>query len=219
MSSMPAVTRGSGCARGLDRVARWLGRHWLAVINLFWGAYIGLAILAPVLMLAGWTGPAKAIYLLYRPACHQRPERSFFLGGPHIAYSGDELAAAGIDVDPLARANGSAAVGFKIAVCERDTALYGSVFVSGLIYGVFRKRLRRLRLPLWACLLFLAPLAVDGSLQLFGLYESTWPLRALTGVLFGLGPVLYAYPLIDESLVDMGPPRPVPLAGWDGRTG
>ncbi len=206
------MTRGSGCARGLDRGARWLGRHWLAVMNLFWGLYVGLALLAPVLMQVGWTGPGKVIYLLYRPACHQRPERSFFLGGPQGAYSLEELSAAGVDVDPLARAIGSPSLGWKVAVCERDTALYGAVFVAGLVYGLFRKRLRRLRIPLWACLLLLLPMAVDGTLQLFGLYESTWLVRSATGALFGIGPVLFAYPLLDESLADLNPHHPLPPA-------
>jgi len=165
-----------------------------------------------VLMQVGWTGPSKVIYLLYRPACHQRPERSFFLGGPQGAYSLEELSAAGVDVDPLARAIGSPSLGWKVAVCERDTALYGAVFVAGVVYGLFRKRLRRLRIPLWAFLLFLFPMAVDGTLQLFGLYESTWLLRASTGALFGIGPVLFAYPLFDESLANLSPRHPAPPA-------
>ena len=207
MASAPQVSRATGCMRRLDRAGRWIGRHWLALMNLFWGGYVGLALLAPVLMLLGWAGPAKAIYLLYRPACHQRPERSFFLGGPQGSYSAEDLQAAGVDVDPLARAIGNAQTGFKVAMCERDTALYGAVAATGLAYAVFRKRMRRIRLPLWAGLLFVAPMAVDGTLQLLGFYESTWLLRSLTGVLFGIGPVLLAYPLLDESLGDAATPR------------
>jgi len=70
---------------------------------------------APVFMDVGWTVPAKVIYTVYRPACHQRPERSYFLGGPQAVYSKEELAAAGVDVDPFTRAIGNATVGWKVA--------------------------------------------------------------------------------------------------------
>jgi hypothetical protein len=60
----------------VDKVIFRLAKHWLALANLLWGLYVGLPLLAPVLMDAGWTAPAKVIYTLYRPACHQRPERS-----------------------------------------------------------------------------------------------------------------------------------------------
>jgi len=182
-------------------------------MNLFWGAYVLLALAAPVLMLLGWTGPAKVVYWLYRPACHQRPERSFFLGGLQSTYSAQELAGMGIDVDPLVRAIGGPSVGYKVAVCERDTALYGAVFAMGVVYAVFRKGMRRIRIPLWAGLLFAAPLAVDGTLQLLGVYESTWLLRSLTGAVFGVGPVLLAYPLLDESLGEPNPSSLSPKVG------
>ncbi|HSJ59189.1 MAG TPA: hypothetical protein VLC95_18530, partial [Anaerolineae bacterium] len=74
-----------------DRAIWRLAVHWLFLVNLFWGLYVGLPFLAPVLMNAGLETPAKLIYLLYRPACHQRPERSYFLGGPQATYSIEEL--------------------------------------------------------------------------------------------------------------------------------
>ena len=71
----------------VDKAIFKLAKHWLLLANLLWGLYVGLPILAPVLMNAGWTVPAKAIYTIYRPACHQRPERSYFFGGPAAIYS------------------------------------------------------------------------------------------------------------------------------------
>lgn len=203
MEPKPAVMERRGCAQGVNRGARWLARHWLALLNLFWSIYVGLPVLAPVLMDVGWTGPAGAIYLLYRPACHQRPERSFFIDGPKAAYSRPELAAAGIDVDPLARAIGNATIGWKMAFCERDTAMYGATLATGLVYGLLRKRLRRMRrMPFRIYLLFLIPIGVDGTLQLIGLYESSWLARSLTGALFGVGSALFAYPYLDDSFGD-----------------
>jgi uncharacterized membrane protein len=180
-----------------------LAVHWLALFNLFWGLYVGLPLLAPALMNAGLTGPAKVIYTLYRPACHQRPERSYFLGGPQAVYTVEELAAAGVDTDPLARAIGNESLGWKVAFCERDVATYGVLFIGGLAYGLVRKRVRNWRLPFWAFLVFLVPMGIDGSLQLFGLHESNWVLRSITGGLFGLGAVLFAYPYLEEGFRDV----------------
>jgi uncharacterized membrane protein len=43
------------------------------------------------------------------------------------------------------------------------------------------------------------PMAVDGFTQLFGLRESTWQLRTLTGGLFGLACVWFGFPLLDRT--------------------
>jgi uncharacterized membrane protein len=183
----------------VDRTVLGLARHWLAMLSLFWGLYIGL----PLLMNLGWTGPAKLIYTVYRPACHQRPDRSYFLGGPHLIYSSEELAEAGVDVGPFSRDIGNEAVGWKVAFCERDVAIYGALFLGGLIYGLIRRRRGGWLLPFRYYLLFLVPLGIDGVLQLFGLYESTWLLRSLTGILFGFGSVLFAYPYLDDGFAEV----------------
>lgn len=187
----------------VDKAIFKLAKHWLALANLFWGLYVGLPLLAPVLMDAGWTVPAKAIYTIYRPACHQRPERSYFYGGPQAIYSVEELEAAGLDTNPFARELGSEQLGWKVAFCERDVAIYGSIFLMGIVYALFRKRLsaRRMRVRYFA--LFLLPMAIDGVLQLFGFYESTWLMRSLTGAIFGIGAVLFAYPYVDEGFADV----------------
>jgi uncharacterized membrane protein len=187
----------------VDKVIFRLAKHWLALANLLWGLYVGLPLLAPVLMDAGWTAPAKVIYTLYRPACHQRPERSYFYGGPEAIYSIEELEAAGVDTNPFARAIGNEQVGWKVAFCERDVAIYGSIFLTGLVYAVFRKQLSSRRMRLRRFALFLVPMAIDGTLQLFGIYESTWLMRSLTGAIFGIGAVLFAYPYVDEGFADV----------------
>ena len=187
----------------VDKAIFRLAKHWLALASLFWGLYVGLPLLAPVLMDAGWTAPAKAIYTLYRPACHQRPERSYFYGGPQVIYSVEELAAAGLDTNPFAREIGNEQLGWKVAFCERDVAIYGSIFVTGLVYGVFRKRLGARRMRVLHFALFLVPMAIDGVLQLFSGYESTWLMRSLTGAFFGIGAVLFAYPYVNEGFADV----------------
>ena len=67
----------------------------------------------------------------------------------------------------------------------------------------FRKRLGKWQLKFWYYLLFLVPMGLDGVLQLFGVYESTWLVRSITGVSFGLGSVLFAYPYLEEGFGDV----------------
>jgi uncharacterized membrane protein len=177
--------------------------HWLALANLFWLFYAGLPVLAPVFMDAGWTTPARIIYTLYRPACHQRPERSFFIGGPNAVYSIEELDAAGVDTDPYAREIGNEALGWKMAFCERDLATYGTMYLAGMVFAVVRRRRRVRLMPFRYFLLFLVPLGIDGGLQLFAFYESNWILRTITGALFGLGAVWFAYPYVEVGFADV----------------
>lgn len=216
MDGQPEVEHGPGSGRSqpvsgrtrdvvifADRVIYKVAKHWLALMNLFWGLYVILPLLAPVMMDAGWTLPAKAIYTIYRPACHQRPERSYFFGGPEFVYTKDELEAAGVDVHPLARDIGNETVGWKVAFCERDVAIYGTIFLSGLVYAVTRKWLKNWRMKFRYFLLFLVPMGIDGTLQLFGVYESNWLARTITGVVFGVGAVFFAYPYVDEGFADV----------------
>jgi uncharacterized membrane protein len=187
----------------VDKAIFKVAKHWLVLANLFWGLYVGLPLLAPVLMDAGLTLPAKAIYTIYRPACHQRPERSYFYGGPQAIYTVEELEAAGLDTNPFARAIGNEQLGWKVAFCERDVAIYGSILLMGLVYAMFRKRFRGRRMRVRTFALFLVPMAIDGLLQLFGFYESNWLMRSLTGAIFGIGAVLFAYPYVDEGFADV----------------
>jgi uncharacterized membrane protein len=183
----------------LDKAIYRLARHWLLGVNLAVLLYVGLPVLAPVLMNVGLTAPAKAIYFVYRPACHQRPERSYFLGGSRVLYSAEELEAAG--VDPISRDIGNEQIGYKVAFCERDVAIYGSIAVTGMLFGLVRRRLRPL--PILVYVLFCLPMFVDGGLQLVGAYESNWALRSITGGLFGFGSVWFAYPYMEEAFADM----------------
>ena len=186
-----------------DKAIYKLAKHWLLVVNLIWGFYVGLPMVAPVLMDAGYEIPAKVIYTLYRPACHQRPDRSYFYGGPQAVYSPEELEAAGVEVHPFSRDIGNESVGWKVAFCERDVAIYGTIFVTGLLYGLVRRWLGDWKMRFRYFLIFLVPMGVDGVLQLFGLHESTWLLRSLTGAFFGFGAVLFAYPYLEEAFGDV----------------
>ena len=199
----PATQHSQSISSFADRAIFKLAKHWLLLANLFWGLYVGLPLLAPVLMNAGWTTPAKVIYTVYRPACHQLPERSFFLGGEKNVYSAEELAENGVEIHPLSRDIGNEAVGWKTAFCQRDLAIYGSIFLTGLVYGVVRGRMKKWKMPFRYFALFLIPMAVDGVLQLVGVHESNWMLRSITGSIFGVGAALFAYPYLEEGFRDV----------------
>jgi len=179
----------------IDRAVYWFTRHWLAVFNAAIAVYVGLPLLAPVLMQAGATGPARMIYTVYSPFCHQMASRSFFLFGDQYAYprdlAGTDLAPieaympeipefAGISPDveewvsfllPARRFVGNEQMGYKTALCERDMAIYGFVLIAGLLYGLLRGRYNVKPLPVWAFIVFgLGPIALDGFSQLFSQY-------------------------------------------------
>lgn len=231
---------------GADKLIYKFSKHWLAVLNTIIAIYVALPILAPVLMNAGATGPARVIYTMYSPMCHQMASRSFFLFGEQAAYP-RELA--GTALKPLESYTGSLPefatvedgnwaefflaarqflgneqMGYKMALCERDIAIYGFVLIGGLVYGMVR-RWRKIRpLPLILFLIIgMGPIALDGFSQLFGYYatplggggavglqaligsvfplrESTPLLRTLTGALFGFMLVWLAYPHLDHNM-------------------
>ncbi len=199
----------------VNRLVGWLARHWLATFNAFVLLFVGLPFLAPVLAHAGITGPAQLIYTLYAPTCHQLPERSFFLFGKQVVYHVHELEEVGA-LPPgtsllqrmALRFNGQDEIGYKVAICQRDIAIYGALFLNGLLFAATRNRLRREdgklpKLPLWLFGLLLIPLIVDGATQLLGLRESNWWLRLFTGGLFGSALVWLAYPYVQEAMTEV----------------
>ncbi|MDX1414543.1 MAG: DUF2085 domain-containing protein [Candidatus Promineifilaceae bacterium] len=179
----------------IDGAVYWFTRHWLAMFNLVIAIYVGLPLLAPTLMKMGMTGPARVIYTIYSPMCHQMASRSFFLYGDQYAYPRD---IAGTDLNPFEaympeisefsgissapqewvsfllparRFTGNEEMGYKTALCQRDMAIYGFILVGGLLYGIARRRGPVKPLPIWAFLVFgLGPIALDGFSQLFSQY-------------------------------------------------
>lgn len=200
----------------LDRAIFWLSKHWLAVLNIFFSLYLGLPFLAPVLMKLGATGAGLLIHQFYAPQCHQLAQRSWYLFGPQGAYRLDELVAlVGVENLPSypwpSGFVGHETVGYKVALCQRDTAIYGAILVGGLLFGLLRRRVRPL--PWWGYVgMGLIPVALDGGSQwisyllayLFPRWgitprESTPLLRVVTGALFGIATVWLALPYVEQS--------------------
>ena len=176
------------------RVLEGVQRHWLTAVNLAVFVFVALPFLAPVLLSAGYDGPANTIYAAYQVVCHQWAFRSFFLFGPELTYGPDVLHDL-VGAHGMYGLLGSPQLGYKVAFCERDTAIYLAVLLTGVAYGRMRDRLPELSLVGYG--LMILPMALDGFTQLFGWRESTPELRVLTGALFGLASVWLIYPRID----------------------
>jgi uncharacterized membrane protein len=202
------------------RFVSWLSKHWLAVCNTFSFLYVGLPVLAPVLMRLGAKGPATIIHLIYRPLCHQLPQRSLFLFGPQFTYTLPELMqwlGPGAGLTPATAAfAGNETVGYKMALCQRDVAIYGAILLAGLLSGLLRRRWKITSLPWWAYVGFgILPMLLDGGYQFLSYvvplfwpdgpitpHETTPALRLITGALFGLATVWLSYPLLQETMDD-----------------
>jgi uncharacterized membrane protein len=206
---------------GMDRFVLWLSHHYMLVFNLLVFLYVGLPFLAPVLAENGNLGAASVLYKIYSPLCHQLAFRSYFLFGEQPYY-------------PLERANisslatyeemigqdkvnifaardfiGNDLVGYKVALCERDVAIYAGFLLFGLLFSLSGKKGKPLNWIVWI-LVGIIPIGLDGFSQLPGLMgnvpawlpvrESTALFRTVTGLLFGITTAWFLYPYIAESM-------------------
>ncbi len=200
----------------LNRSVLWLAHHWLAMANLIIGLYMIGAVIPPILMRLGFTQTAQGFYIFYGISCHQYPFRSWFLFGSKFAYPLEEQLSV-VEMNQSSHFLGNDAMGYKIALCQRDMAIYGIIFLAGLGYGIRRKKHTVSPLPIWLYFVFgIIPIMLDGGIQwLSSLVETLFPawivyhfetipaMRVLTGILFGAGMVAAAYPYMDEYFEDI----------------
>jgi uncharacterized membrane protein len=214
---------------GGDRFSFWMSKRYLTVLNVFVLFYVGLPFLAPVLMKAGAEIPARILYRMYSPLCHQFGFRSFFLFGEQAYYPLEEAGLKGVKTfdevsgiqnlaDPSSytrfearRYVGDETVGYKVALCERDVAIYSAMLFFGLLFAATGRRFKSLHWLAWV-LIGLAPIGLDGFSQLFSQFQWEWLasilpyrestpfLRLLTGALFGFATAWFAYPNIEASM-------------------
>ena len=221
-SAKAAQIKGPGMNKA-DRFSVWIAKHWLLAVNFLFIIYLGLPIAAPVLMKAGAQIPANIIYTAYSPLCHQLGFRSFYLFGeqPYYPRAAAGIAgvitfgqATGLDENDLLAARaftGNEQLGYKIALCERDVAIYGAIILFGFIFGLTGRKIPPLHWALW--LIFaIGPIGLDGFSQLFSQLpipaiatilpyrESTPFLRLLTGFLFGFGTAWFGFPYVEQSM-------------------
>lgn len=179
--------------------AQVLHRHWLFLLGLTLGIWVGMPWLAPVLMQLGWHRAALWIYSIYGMFCHQLPQRSWFLFGPTFTPSLTEILVAsgrGTDFFDLRQFLGTPALGWKLAWSDRMVSFYGGWFLFILLYALIHRRKYGLRWQVAALLLL--PLALDGITHMLsdlqgvtaGFRQSNAWLAVLTDNL--LPPMFYA---------------------------
>ncbi len=199
---------------------------------LIW-AYVLVPFLAPVAFKYGYEELGISINEFYEYFCHQRVERSIFLFSQDSFarfYTVEELKNVGaIDqVNPNPKGSGfpeyfghdyygNEEVGWKVPICIRDIALYGSLALSLTVLLIRRRNGKKdIKIHGWILLALLIPMAVDGVLQtVLELMKATWvpawfihsiSKRVITGVLFGssLGVILFNLLLGESSLTKKG---------------
>lgn len=206
---------------GRERVSLWFSRHYLGLINVILAIYALLPVLAPVLMRFNFPDQAETIYRIYRPLCHQLAYRSFFLFGEQADYPLEVPQGSGRLTYSLVSGNanedlkaasefvGNEKIGYKIAFCQRDLAIYVSLLLFGLFFALSGRKAKPLPWWLWV-LLAIGPMGMDGVWQLVSnlqlpflgwlpAHESTPFLRVLTGASFGWFTAWFGIPTIEES--------------------
>ena len=123
--------------------------------------YLGLAFLAPVMMKTGNTLTAQRIYALFRPFCHQMASRSFFLFGGQLVYPTSLAQMEGLetygeasgqrenDVSAASHFVGNEHMGYKVALCQRDLAIYSSLLAVTLLFIFIRYKGKNIPWYLW----------------------------------------------------------------------
>ena len=232
VAAMPVIKRS-------ERFVLWLARHWLAIFNIAWGAFVIAPFLAPVFMQVGATGIGNGVYFFYQFFCHQLPERSFFLFGPKPMYPLQEIAPVVGSTDPLVLRQfiGGPGWGWKVAYSDRMVSMYTGFWIASLVFAIFRRRIRPL--PIWGFVLLCLPMVIDGGTHLlsdlqagqnfgtgfrdvnlwlaqltnnvlpaafyagdaFGSFNSL--MRLLTGALFGVATVWFAFPYVDGAFYEV----------------
>lgn len=183
---------------------------------------LGGTLIPPLLAKSGYHGAASVGYWLYRPLCHEKGYRSFFIFGEAPVYP---LALAGVpnqidyeavleSGEPVYRAAGefigNDRFGYKIALCQRDIAILVSIALFCAVFLISGRRFRPI--PIWVWIVIgCLPMVLDGATQMipatlvsFGSRwrESIWQLRILTGALFGFCTAWLALPYLEKKVTE-----------------
>lgn len=161
-------------------------------------------------------------------------------------YTLEQVIALGADPAYLRGFVGNAEVGFKLGMAQRNTAIFTTALLSGLAYALLRKRVPRLRWPILLLFIlpmaldggshmisevtglsfretnvWLAGLTGDAFPDPF--YSGTtvgsfnWLMRTLTGMLFAVGCVWFAFPYLERGFGGGGRKAPEQVPDLDAR--
>ncbi len=111
----------------VTHTSNWLQRHWLSLIHGAFTLIVAGALLTPLLYAIGWPQAGHALFAAYHFSCAQIPSHSYFV------------------------------LGYQLALCARNLAIYGSLLSGSLLFRWARSWLRPLHWSLW--LLTMLPMA------------------------------------------------------------
>ncbi|MCC7570395.1 DUF2085 domain-containing protein [Candidatus Micrarchaeota archaeon] len=142
---------------------------------------------------------AKISYNIYAPTCHQITQRSLC-----VFYQGDEISKIDnclseetpIYIKSIAVEYGDGSVGYKFPVCSRCLAIYVGMVLGVAFYLIQKDKTKFPNILIFVILI--APLALDGTLQLIGLHQSNNLLRIITGLIAGGAVPVYLLPMLSK---------------------
>ncbi len=162
----------------LEKISQKLMQHFPLIFGIFILAMDAIAFAAPILAELGFDGAAHLIYRVYFFLCHQRPWRSIHL------------------------------FDYQVAWCTRDTFLYLSLGLAGILVSLFKIR----NVKWYVAFLSVIPFALDGGIQFIAeiqatmngelefFYASTNFFRMLTATIFGAGVGLWLFSMMGEVI-------------------
>ena len=199
----------------------WVYRNYIFLTIILILVYLTGAFLAPIFQNSGFQSPADLLYRFYSSTCHQFAFRSWFLYGKQPFYA---LERAGIqnldtyeqisgksptDLDAARQFTGNAEAGYKVALCQRDVAIFSGLMLAALGFLIWKRKWQPISVFMWI-ILGVLPIFLDGISQLGG---SSFPffaflparesypfMRTSTGLLFGVTTGLYLFPKMENLL-------------------
>ncbi len=187
----------------------FFSKYVAEIVLFFLCIHAFLPILSPILFNFNSESPvAIGIQEIYAHFCHQRVDRSLFLFGDSpdskYFYTVEELQ--NLRYLPLKDSGyhfglpywGNSEVGYKVAFCIRDVALYSSLVLFGFILVFSMNVYKKIPKFHWLVIVVLVlPMALDGSFQILNsIFQFPWVpdeymesilKRIVTGILFGMG--------------------------------
>ncbi|MEM2948038.1 MAG: DUF2085 domain-containing protein [Candidatus Anstonellales archaeon] len=169
----------------------------------YWIYTIAMLVFALPIFITPLIGPSNQklflfMHELYGPTCHQLTSRSLCYFPANLTITNcfptNEFS---LSKQAIVKRE-EFGTGYKFPVCARDVGVYGAALLSALLYPLLFKKDNLEIPPLIFFIVAILPMAIDGGMQLIGVWESTNPVRVTTGAIAGFAMTFYAIPLLNR---------------------